>query len=139
MATLWIAQFLSQFGDSVFQLAFIWLLLDLTGSKSATGLAATISYLPSLLFGIAAGLLVDRWNRRRVMMGADAARALLLALCAFLYVAHVLTPPLLIAVAFGVSTSAVLFYPARDAMLPGSERMTLRVAVAAPVLSESSA
>ncbi len=118
MATLWIAQFLSQFGDSVFQLAFIWLLLDLTGSKSATGLAATISYLPSLLFGVAAGLLVDRWNRRRVMMGADAARALLLALCAFLYVAHVLTPPLLIAVAFGVSTSAVLFYPARDAMLP---------------------
>ena len=67
---LWIAQFLSQFGDSIFQLAFIWLILDRTGSKSATGLAATISYLPALLFGIAAGLLVDRWNRRAVMIGA---------------------------------------------------------------------
>jgi MFS family permease len=118
LAALWVAQFFSQFGDSVFQLAFIWLILDLTGSKSATGIAATISYLPSLVFGVGAGLLVDRWNRRLIMVGADAARAALLALCSFLYVAGALTPPLLTAVAFAVATAAVLFYPARDAMLP---------------------
>ena len=70
---MWIAQFFSQFGDSIFQLSFIWLILDLTGSKATTGLAATVSYLPSLVFGVAAGLLVDRWNRRLVMVGADAA------------------------------------------------------------------
>jgi len=115
---LWIAQFFSQFGDSVFQLAFIWIILDLTGSKSATGLAATVSYLPSLVFGIGAGLLVDRWNRRLVMIGADAARALLLVLCSFLFFAGALTPALLTAIAFGVATASVLFYPARDAMLP---------------------
>jgi MFS family permease len=102
----------------VFQLAFIWLILDLTGSKSATGLAATISYLPALLFGIGAGLLVDRWNRRTVMIGADAARSLLLAVCGVLFVTRTLTPPVLTAIAFAVATSAVLFYPARDAMLP---------------------
>ena len=118
MAFLWIAQFLSQFGDSVFQLAFIWLILDLTGSKSATGAAATISYLPALIFGIGAGLLVDRWNRRLVMIGADAARAVLLALCAVLFFTGSLTPALLTAIAFGVATASVLFYPARDAMLP---------------------
>ena len=118
LAALWVAQFFSQFGDSVFQLAFIWLILDLTGSKSATGLAATISYLPSLLFGIAAGLVVDRWHRRFVMIGADAARALLLGTCGALYLGGALTPPVLTAMAFGVATSAVLFYPARDAMLP---------------------
>jgi MFS family permease len=118
MAFLWTAQFLSQFGDSVFQLAFIWLILDLTGSKSATGAAATISYLPALIFGIGAGLLVDRWNRRLVMIGADAARAVLLALCAVLFLTGNLTPALLTAIAFGVATASVLFYPARDAMLP---------------------
>lgn len=118
MAFLWTAQFLSQFGDSVFQIAFIWLILDLTGSKSATGIAATISYLPSLLFGIGAGLLVDRWNRRLVMLGADAVRAALLALCSLLYLGGALTAPLLTAIAFGIATAAVLFYPARDAMLP---------------------
>ncbi len=79
-AFLWAAQFLSQFGDSIFQIAFVWLILDLTGSKAATGVAATISYLPALLFGVVAGLLVDRWNRRLVMAGADLGRALLLAL-----------------------------------------------------------
>jgi MFS transporter, DHA3 family, macrolide efflux protein len=118
MVFLWIAQFFSQFGDSVFQLAFIWLILDLTGSKSATGIAATISYLPSLVFGVGAGLLVDRWNRRLVMIGADAARAALLAVASLLFFAGALTPALLTALAFGVATAAVLFYPARDAMLP---------------------
>ncbi len=118
IAFLWIAQFFSQFGDSIFQLAFIWLILDLTGSKSLTGLAATISYLPPLVLGIGAGLLVDRWNRRLLMIGADAARAALLALAALIYVAGGLTPPILIAIAFGVATAAVLFSPARDAMLP---------------------
>ena len=102
----------------MFQLAFIWLILDLTGSKSATGIAATISYLPSLLFGIGAGLLVDRWNRRLLMIGADAARAALLALGSVLFLLGGLTAPLLTAIAFLVSTASVLFYPARDAMLP---------------------
>ncbi len=118
LALLWIAQFLSQFGDSVFLLAFIWLILDLTGSKSAMGIAATISYLPSLLFGVAAGLLVDRLNRRLVMVWADAGRALLLGLCAAFYFGGALTPALLTAVAFGVSAASVLFYPARDSLLP---------------------
>ncbi len=102
----------------MFQLAFIWLVLELTGSKSTTGLAATISYLPSLIFGVAAGLLVDRWNRRLVMVGADAARAALLGVVALLYLQHALNAPVLTAVAFGVATASVLFYPARDALLP---------------------
>ncbi len=102
----------------MFQLAFIWVILDLTRSKSAAGLAATISYLPSLVFGIGAGLVVDRLNRRMIMVGADAARALLLALCAALYVGNGLTPALLTAIAFGVASASVLFYPARDSMLP---------------------
>jgi len=61
---------------------------------------------------------VDRWNRRAVMIGADAARALLLALCGILFATGALSPPALTAMAFAVATSAVLFYPARDAMLP---------------------
>src|SRR5882672_10870940 len=117
-AFLWAAQFLSQFGDSIFQIAFVWLILDMTGSKSATGAAATVSYLPALLFGLAAGLLVDRWNRRLVMAGADAGRALLLALAGVLLWRGALSPALLTAIAFGMASSAVLFNPARDSLLP---------------------
>jgi DHA3 family macrolide efflux protein-like MFS transporter len=117
-AFLWAAQFLSQLGDSIFQIAFVWLVLDLTGSKSATGVAATVSYLPALLFGLAAGLLVDRWDRRIVMAGADAGRALLLALAGVFLWNDLLSPTLLTAIAFGMATSAVLFNPARDSLLP---------------------
>jgi len=117
-AFLWAAQFLSQFGDSIFQIAFVWLILDMTGSKSATGAAATVSYLHALLFGLAAGLLVDRWNRRLVMAGADAGRALLLALAGVLLWRGALSPALLTAIAFGMASSAVLFNPARDSLLP---------------------
>lgn len=52
------------------------------------------------------------------MIGADLARALLLGACGVLFVTRTLTPPALTAIAFAVATSAVLFYPARDAMLP---------------------
>jgi DHA3 family macrolide efflux protein-like MFS transporter len=112
------AQFLSQFGDSVFMIAFIWLLLDLTGSKSATGFAALLSYLPALLFGVVAGFLVDRWNRRHVMAAADGTRALLLAAGGALYAAGALSAPALTAIAFACATAAVLFNPARDSILP---------------------
>ncbi len=118
MAFLGAAQFLSQFADSVFYIAFIWLLLELTGSKSATGFAATLSYLPALLFGVVAGFLVDRWSRRHVMAAADAARAVLLALGGALFATGHLTAPALTAIAFACATAAVLFNPARDSILP---------------------
>lgn len=117
-ALLWAAQFLSQFGDSIFQIAFIWLVLDLTGSKAGAGAAATVSYLPPLLFGVVAGVLIDRWNRRGVMVGADLGRALLLALGGLLLWQSALTPFFLTAIAFGMATSAVLFNPARDSLIP---------------------
>jgi MFS family permease len=118
VSLLALAQFLSQFGDSLFQIAFLWLLLDLTGSKSVTGLAATVSYLPPLVFGLAAGVLVDRWDRRRVLIGADLARAGLLGVLALLWGLRVLTAPWLVTVAFGMATAAVMFNPSRDSLLP---------------------
>ena len=117
-ALLGVAQFLSQFGDSMFMIVLIWLLLELTGSKAATGFAALISYLPALLFGIVAGFLVDRWNRRRVMAYADLTRAVLLAAGGFLYASGLLTAPVLTAIAFLCATAGVLFNPARDSILP---------------------
>lgn len=117
-AFLWAAQFLSQFGDSIFQIAFVWLVLDLTGSKAATGAAATISYLPALVFGVVAGLLVDRWDRRWVMAGADLGRALLMGVAGLLLWKSALTPQVLTVIAFAMATSAVLFNPARDSLLP---------------------
>ncbi len=122
VTVLWIAQVLSQAGDSVYQIALMWLMLDLTGSKALTGLAAMSAYLPTLLFGILAGAVADRVNRRRAMMAADAARACLVAIVPLASWAGILVGGrgalILGCVTFAVACVATIFNPARDALVP---------------------
>lgn len=49
---LWSAQTISATGDAVYQLALVWIILDMTGSTAVTGVVAMSSYLPAILFGI---------------------------------------------------------------------------------------
>lgn len=119
---LWLGQVLSQAGDSVFMIALMWLMLDLTGSKALTGLAAASAYLPTLLFGLLAGVVVDRFNRRRVMMLADGLRAALVAVIPVVAALGWLTGTsgawFLGCITFCVACVSTLFAPARDALIP---------------------
>ncbi len=115
---LWLGEVVSQLGDSVFQIALLWLMLELTGSKSATGLVAMSIYLPTLLFGLFAGALADRLDRRRMMLGADLARALLVLLVPALYYAGGLNGLLLGCITFAMAMFNAAFNPARDAIIP---------------------
>lgn len=47
----------------------------LTGSTLATATAVAVSYLPGVLVGSIAGVFVNRWDRRRTMVGADESRS----------------------------------------------------------------
>ena len=119
---LWTGQVLSQAGDSVFMIALMWYMLDLTGSKALAGLAATSAYLPTLLFGLMAGVAVDRFNRRRIMIMADAMRAILVILIPLAAGLGWLTGGsgawFLGCVTFCVACVSTLFAPARDALVP---------------------
>src|SRR6185312_16980089 len=55
------------------------LVLALTGSPAQVGLIAAVQGLPSLILGLPAGALIDRWDARRVMMACDAVRTLAFA------------------------------------------------------------
>lgn len=77
---LWIGQLASGFGDSLALMGFVFLALKLTGSDRAVGFFQMIAYVPIIVFGLAAGVYVDRRNRRAVMLVADAGRALALGL-----------------------------------------------------------
>lgn len=77
---LWIGQLASGFGDSLALMGFVFLALKLTGSDSGLGLFQMIAYVPIIVFGLAAGVYVDRRDRRRVMLVADAGRAIALAM-----------------------------------------------------------
>jgi DHA3 family macrolide efflux protein-like MFS transporter len=81
--TIWGAQALSMFGTSLVQFALVWWLTQTTGSATVLALATLAAMAPNVLLGPLAGALVDRWNRRLVMIVADAAAALgVLALAA---------------------------------------------------------
>ena len=74
---LWVGHLISHAGDAVYMIALPWLMLELTGSKSLTSHVAMGAYLPAVLFGLVAGVLVDRYNRKWIMIFSDILRALL--------------------------------------------------------------
>jgi MFS family permease len=107
----WSAQSISMFGDQISSLALpLVAVLALHANAAQMGFLAALVWLPSLLFGLHAGALVDRLGRRRLtMIIADLGRAALLISIPVCYAAGVLTLWQLYGVAFGVGTLSVLF------------------------------
>ncbi|MEN6571347.1 MAG: MFS transporter [Anaerolineaceae bacterium] len=73
---IWSAQVFSLLGSGVVQFAFVWWLTQKTGSAAVLTTATLVALLPEVLLSPFAGALVDRWNRRWVMIIADASIAL---------------------------------------------------------------
>lgn len=115
---LWAGQLVSQSGDAITHMATIWLMLELTGSSTMTGLVAFAGTLPALIFGLLAGVFVDRYSRRHLMLVSDGARLLLILLIPILFQAQQLTPLMLAIIVFVMATFSTLFNPSRDALLP---------------------
>lgn len=76
---LWSGQVVSSIGSQFSELAFPLLILFLTGSAAQAGIAGALSVLPYLVFSLPAGALIDRWDRRQVMIICDGGRAIVLA------------------------------------------------------------
>src|SRR6266516_5513548 len=75
---LWSGQMISSVGTRVSMLAFPLLVLAITHSPAQAGLIAALRGLPYALFVLPAGALINRWNRKRVMILCDTGRALAL-------------------------------------------------------------
>ncbi len=84
--TFWTAQALSLLGSAMVQFALVWWLTFTTNSATVLALATAVAMIPQIVVGPFAGTLVDRWNRRRVMIAADALVALFIAGLAILFV-----------------------------------------------------
>ena len=74
----WGGRTVSALGSSMSGVAFPLLILALTGSYAAAGLAGALRAAPYVLLSLPAGALVDRWDRRRTMLLCDAGRAVAL-------------------------------------------------------------
>jgi len=82
---IWSGQAFSLLGSNLVGFALVWWLTEQTGSATVLATAALVAMLPQVLFSPIAGALVDRWNRRLVMIVADSAIALLTAGLAYLF------------------------------------------------------
>jgi DHA3 family macrolide efflux protein-like MFS transporter len=82
--TIWIGQAFSLLGSSLVGFALIWWLTDTTGSATVLATAAMLELLPRGFVGPLAGTLVDRWNRRLVILTADLITALATAVLIYL-------------------------------------------------------
>jgi DHA3 family macrolide efflux protein-like MFS transporter len=73
---IWTGQAFSLVGSRVAQFGLVWWLTESTGSATVLATASMVALLPGIVLGPLVGVLVDRWNRRLVMMAADALIAL---------------------------------------------------------------
>lgn len=111
-------QVISRLGDAVDDLAVLWLVLSLTGSALATATALIIQIVPTLLFGLAAGALADRWDRRRTLVAMDVVRAVLVASIPILRGLGLLSLGVLYGLVFALAVASQIFRPALRASLP---------------------
>jgi len=118
IALVFWGQVVSQAGDSIYQIGLLWLCLDMTGSKSLTGLIASAAFLPYLLFALPGGALADRFPRKAIMISADGARLALVACIPLLYALGAVSILKLALLTFLIGSFSAVFYPARDALLP---------------------
>ena len=113
---LFIGQMISQLGDWFNTVAVFALLLDLTGSATAVAWMLIVQFLPVAFIGPMAGVVVDRVNRRRLMIGADIVRGVLILGLLLVRRADQVWIAYLV-MALSVSASA-FFEPARTATIP---------------------
>jgi DHA3 family macrolide efflux protein-like MFS transporter len=83
--TIWTGQAFSLFGSSLAGFGLIWWLTQSTGSATVLALATMMTMIPGIVIGPFAGALVDRWDRRVVMIVADTVAALAAATLALLF------------------------------------------------------
>jgi MFS transporter, DHA3 family, macrolide efflux protein len=82
---IWVSQAFSFLGSQLVQFALIWYLTETTGSAVVLAGASAAGLLPQIVLGPLVGTLVDRWNRRRVLIFSDGAIALVTMILAILF------------------------------------------------------
>lgn len=110
---LWLAQVVSNLGDTFHYVALVVLLFRLTGSGAVLAALALAQIVATLALGTVSGVIVDRLDRRSVMIAVDLARAGFAFALAF--TTHA---PLAIVFALGMAVVGVPFDPAARALLP---------------------
>lgn len=116
-AALLFAGLISRLGDSLYEIGIVWLVVEETGDPALISLVVIASLVPETLAGIPAGALVDRLNRKTVMLFSDILRGIVV-LSIPLIGQRMFLIPLLFVVAIFVGILDSFFTPAKSAIVP---------------------
>ena len=112
---LWLGQAVSYFGDTMNTAGLAIMLFVITGSATVVALGLISKAVPTVVFGLIAGPIVDRFNRQRLMIFADLIRAILTVSIPFF--GFTWLPGVFVAV-FLIACASAFFNPAKQAMMP---------------------
>lgn len=116
--TIWTGQAFSQLSSSVLQFAIVWYLTDQTGSAMVLSIAMMMGFLPQGILGPFIGVIIDRYNRKRIMIISD----LLISAASFAMViagwCGILTTELILAVLMLRSIGSAFHTPCLQAVTP---------------------
>ncbi len=117
---LWLAQLVSTIGSSLTDLAAGILVFKITGSALNVGLVLMVTALPTLFVGLFAGVFVDRFNRKRILLASDLFRGLLVLMIpfGFIYLGDKSGMLAMYAILFVAATVRQFFDPAWESVLP---------------------
>ena len=115
---LWLAQILTQVGTNMLSFVLALRVFKLTESNTAVGVLMLMVGVATLFFGASAGVLVDRWEKKSVLIAVNFLRFLLLAL--FIFTSE--SPLLIIILAFIFTVITQFFVPAEGAIIPNLVR-----------------
>ncbi|MFF3671268.1 MFS transporter [Microtetraspora malaysiensis] len=117
-AILWSGQFLSELGNEINFIAFPLLILAMSGSALEAGLASSVVAAGHMLANLPAGVIADRWDRRRTLLICQGGRALAMASVAVALWLGAYSFPHILAVALIDGLLGSAFEPAEQAALP---------------------
>jgi MFS transporter, DHA3 family, macrolide efflux protein len=114
---VYVAVSASELGDALQYIALMWFAFEAGGPLGVLAVRLADS-VPALVFGLHGGLVADRWDRRRVLIGADLVRAAVLIPVAVAGLAGQLPLWGLVVAAFLLTSATSYFDPAYGALLP---------------------
>ncbi|MCR1897515.1 macrolide efflux MFS transporter Mef(A) [Irregularibacter muris] len=116
--TIYIGQAVSLITSAILQMAIIFYLTEKTGSAMVLSIASLVGFLPYAVFGPAIGVLVDRYDRKKIMIGADLIIAAAGAVLAFITLYMELSVWMVMMVLFIRSIGTAFHSPALSAVTP---------------------
>jgi DHA3 family macrolide efflux protein-like MFS transporter len=115
---LWIGQFISKAGNALYDIAAMWYVLEKTGSTTRMGITLVCACLPAITVGPAAGIVADRFDRKRIIIVTDTIQGLIMGAMASLMYFNMLKISQMYLLSALMSAVSAFFSPAISSSIP---------------------